>query len=207
MGLHYNSPTQENPLHATSSPWRHLQCHWVCYILWCKWHPACTTAQTCHRALCVTTACQRPSMLHVCMLSCFSHVQLFATPRTVAHQTPLSMGFSRQEHWSGLPCPPPGDLSNPGIEPMSPEAAALQADSLPLSHRGSPHLCSTSTNDGSFLPAGCWVAQLQKGSRVFFVVWLLWPTVLDWDLWNRFFRKRIACTGLFGSAFGINKWC
>ena len=72
-------------------------------------------------------------MLHACMLSHFSHVQLFATPWTVAHQTPLSMGFSRQEHWSGLPCPPPGDLSNPGIEPMSPEAPALQVDSLLLS--------------------------------------------------------------------------
>ena len=43
------------------------------------------------------------------------------TPWTVAHQAPLSMGFSRQEYWSGLPCPPPGDLPNPGIEPRSPE--------------------------------------------------------------------------------------
>ena len=49
------------------------------------------------------------------------------TPWTVAHQAPLSMGFSRQEYWSGLPCPPPGDLPNPGIEPWPP---ALQADSL-----------------------------------------------------------------------------
>ena len=50
-----------------------------------------------------------------------------ATPWTVAHQAPLSMGFSRQEYWSGLPFPSPGDLHNPGIEPKSP---ALQADSL-----------------------------------------------------------------------------
>ena len=49
----------------------------------------------------------------------------FATPWTVAHQTPLSMGFSRQEYWSGLPCPPPGDLPNPGIEPMSLMSPAL----------------------------------------------------------------------------------
>ena len=49
---------------------------------------------------------------HACVLSC---VRLFATPWTVAHQDPLSMGFSRQEHWSGLPCPPPGDLPHPGI--------------------------------------------------------------------------------------------
>ena len=48
------------------------------------------------------------------------------------------MGFSRQEYWSGLPCPPPGDLPDPGIEPMSPASRALQADYLPLSHWGSP---------------------------------------------------------------------
>ena len=52
------------------------------------------------------------------MLS-FSHVQLFATLWTVAHQAPLSMGFSRQEYWSELPFPSPGDLSNPGIKPES----------------------------------------------------------------------------------------
>ena len=60
-----------------------------------------------------------------CMLSHFSHVRLFVTPWTVAHQAPLSMGFSRQEYWSGLPCPPPGDLPNPGIEPTSLTCPAL----------------------------------------------------------------------------------
>ena len=49
-----------------------------------------------------------------------SHVQLFAAPWTVAYQVPLSMGFSRQEYWSGLPFPSPGDLPNRGIEPGSP---------------------------------------------------------------------------------------
>ena len=53
------------------------------------------------------------------MLSHFSHVRLFATLWTVARQAPLSMGFSRQEHWSGLPFPPLGNLSDPGIEPVS----------------------------------------------------------------------------------------
>ena len=57
-----------------------------------------------------------------------SRVQLFATPRTVAYQAPLSMGFSRQESWSGLPFPSPGDLPNPGIKLGSP---ALQTDALP----------------------------------------------------------------------------
>ena len=58
-----------------------------------------------------------PSILY-CALSRFSHVQLFATLWTVAHHTPLSMGFSRQEYCSGLPCSPPGDLPDPGIEPL-----------------------------------------------------------------------------------------
>ena len=52
---------------------------------------------------------------YVCVLSCFSHIQLFVTLWTVAHQAPLSMEFSRQEYLSGLSCPPPGDLPNPGI--------------------------------------------------------------------------------------------
>ena len=56
-------------------------------------------------------------------------------PWTVAHQAPLSMGFSRQEYWSGMPCPLPGDLPNPGIEPTPPASPTLQADSLPLSHQ------------------------------------------------------------------------
>ena len=60
---------------------------------------------------------------------------------TVARQAPLSIGFSRQEYWSGLPCPSPGDLPDPGIEPVSPEAPALQADSLLLSHQGSQYIC------------------------------------------------------------------
>ena len=59
------------------------------------------------------------------MLSCFGSVQLFATLWTVAHQAPLSMGFSRQEYWRGLPCPPPRDLPNPGIEPSSLMSPAL----------------------------------------------------------------------------------
>ena len=61
----------------------------------------------------------------VLMLSCFSHVQLFTTPRTVAHQAPLSMGFSRQEYWSGLPCPLPGGLPNLEMELESLTSPAL----------------------------------------------------------------------------------
>ena len=73
--------------------------------------------------------------VHAKSLSC---VHLFATPWTAACQAPLSMGFSRQEHWSGFPCPSPGDLPDPGIETKSPEAPALQTDSLPLVLPGKP---------------------------------------------------------------------
>ena len=67
-----------------------------------------------------------------------THLCLFATPWTVARQAPLSMGFSRQEYWSGLPFPPSEDLPNPGIESRSP---TLQADSLPSEPPGKSHKC------------------------------------------------------------------
>ena len=70
-------------------------------LLWAKWLPS-------------TLNC-----VHTCMLSWFSRIRLFVTLRTVVHLAPLSMGFSRQEYWSGLPCSPPGDLPIPGIEPVS----------------------------------------------------------------------------------------
>ena len=67
------------------------------------------------------------------MLSC---IQCFPTPQTVARQAPLSMGFSRQECWSGLPFPPPGDLPDPGIEPASPALAGRFFTNVPP---GKPH--------------------------------------------------------------------
>ena len=69
------------------------------------------------------------------MVKLLSHVRLFATPWTVAHQAPPSMEFSRQEYWSGLPFPSPGDLPDPGIEPGSP---TLQADALLSEPPGKP---------------------------------------------------------------------
>ena len=68
-------------------------------------------------------------------LKSFSRVRLFATPWTVACQAPLSLGFSRQEYWSGLPFPSPGDLPDPGIEPGS---LALEADALTSEPPGKP---------------------------------------------------------------------
>ena len=64
-----------------------------------------------------------------------SHVRLFATPWTVVYQAPPSIAFSRQEYWSGLPFPSPGDLPNPGIKPGSPE---LQTDALLSEPPGKP---------------------------------------------------------------------
>ena len=87
-----------------------------------------------------------------CVLSCFSRVWLFATLQTVAHQAPLSMGFSRQEYWTGLPFPSPGDLPDLGIEPAAP---ALQAESLLQRHQA----CFV-----SILPAGVYAVGRLEGS-------------------------------------------
>ena len=77
---------------------------------------------------------------HACSVPC---VWLFAILWIVASQGPLSMGISRQEYWSGLLCPLPGDLPDAEMEPTSP---ALQADSLPLSHQGSQYVSSELPN-------------------------------------------------------------
>ena len=71
---------------------------------------------------------RKPITIYQLQVKSLSCVQLFATPWTVDYEASPSMGFSRQEYWSGLPFPSPGDLPNPGIEPGSP---ALQADALP----------------------------------------------------------------------------
>ena len=75
----------------------------------------------------------------MCVRTCMlSHVQFFAAPWTVAHQAPLSMGFSRQEYWSGLPCPPPRYLPDPRIKPNLSCLLHWRAGSLPLVPLGKP---------------------------------------------------------------------
>ena len=74
-------------------------------------------------------------LVKVKLLSC---VQLFETPQTVAYQAPLSMGFSREEYWNGVSFSSPGHHPNPESEPTTLASPALQADSLLLSHQGSP---------------------------------------------------------------------
>ena len=83
------------------------------------------------------TAMQRENYWLCCAVLSRSVVSdSFVTPWTVALRLLCPWGFSRQEYWSALPCPPPGDLPNPGTEPLSP---SLQEDSLPLSYQGSPN--------------------------------------------------------------------
>ena len=93
--------------------------------------------ETCIIQVCLSWQCWRRGLvtqsrllashilLRVCLLSCFRRVWLFVTLCTIARQTRLSMGFSRQGYWSGLPCPPPGDLPNLGIKPASLTSPAL----------------------------------------------------------------------------------
>ena len=87
-----------------------------------------------------------------------------------ALQTPLFMGFPRQEYWNGLPCPSPGNLPNPGIEPESSASPVLQVDSLPLSHRGSPNRQHTGTQ--------------RNGTEGWGILNLLWEqrVIRAWDI-------------------------
>ena len=82
------------------------------------------------------------SVSYTTVQSCvLSRVQLFVAPWTVARQAPLSMGFSRQEYWSGLPFPPAGDLPNPGTEPISLASPALAGGFLTTSATWEAHIC------------------------------------------------------------------
>ena len=122
------SPLARNPSqHQSLSQWGGQSTGQITYWLWKRldgW-----------RILC---SCQVASWVGIFPeVTVLNRVQLFATPWTVACQAPLSMGFSRQEHWSGLPFPSPGDLPDPGIIPGSP---TLQANSLPAEPPGKPSI-------------------------------------------------------------------
>ena len=105
----------------------------------------------------------KKDIVRVFMLSHFSPVQLFVTLWTVALQAPLSVGFSSQEYWSGLPCPPPGDLPNPGIKPSS---LALKADSLLSEPPGKIfHSCSLLNWGSSFLVLVFWEFRKWIGTK------------------------------------------
>ena len=130
-----------NKVHAISpTVQRVLGGMFLCGVLRCDhWLNTCDHgwAQTLRLEALIYKPCRvGPPHGHAYVLSHFKS-RLTATLWTVALQTPLHMGFSRQEHWSRLPCPAPRDLPDPGIKPRSP---TLQADSLPLSHQGSPRI-------------------------------------------------------------------
>ena len=90
--------------------------------------------------------------IHVCTLSFFSRVQLFANLWAVARQAPLSMEFSRQEYWSGLPCPPPGELLDPEIEPESLRSPALANGFFTTSTTWEAHTYTYVPSFGDFRP-------------------------------------------------------
>ena len=136
-------------------------------------------------------------IITVCVWS-LSHVRLFATPWTAAHQAPLSTGFPRQEYWSGLPFLFPGDLPNPGIEPESLTAPVLAGTlSLTLSHLGSPiillnniiythtiHLHTHIYIIYEFVLSFLFVGTCYYSACKFFVDYMLWNYVLSVYGWS-----------------------
>ena len=109
-----------------------------------------------------------------------SRVRLFATPWTVAHQAPLSVGFSRQEYWSGLPFPSPGDLPDPGIEPRSP---ASRADTLTSEPPGKPLLHKDRSKSLSSALIICrmtslWIPQITVSNQIKSLI-PCWKTELE----------------------------
>ena len=138
------------------------------------------------------------STVHVFTQS-LSHVRLFVTPWTVAHQAPLSMGFPRQEYWSGLSFPTPGDLPNPGTELRLFHLLPCQVNSLPLNQLGSPRLTSNvrknhivlnsvilhiihGWNDNSkifiFQIFKCILYEINISQHTLFVILIIWPKYL-----------------------------
>ena len=103
-----------------------------------------------------------------CMLSRFSCVRLFVMLWIIACEAPLSTGFARQEYWSGSLCPPPGDLPDPGFEPLLLCLLHWQAGSLQLSHWGSPVIAQVNLNSGN---QEVYVFQKQRVENLVFKAW------------------------------------
>ena len=136
-----------------------------------------------------------PSMSAGMPAQLLSHVQLFATPWTRAHQAPLSMGFSRQEYRSGLLFPPPGDLHN---RRSNPHLLRCLAGSLPLSHPGAPCSLSVESTFFSLSPFHCVLdSGFESMCFVYCVVMIfLWSSISVWrSFW--LFRKWVCLFGFF----------
>ena len=142
-------------LSQLAQPWA-----WVSQTVWWGGHLFyCVCVCVC---VCVCARARAHVRAHTCM---FSHVWLFATPWTVARQAPLSMGFSRQEYWSGLLCPPPGDLPDPGIKSASSALAGKFFITVPP---GKPLFYCAYLN----FHDSCWTGQ----------TWSSWPWLRDQTL-------------------------
>ena len=138
-GLILVSPLILSPL--WSGRWAAMYHLFGNYQAWVRFHPSgpAKLKRTPHITHFLGISTKSPLFFGACMLSRFSRVQLFVTLWTVAHQDPLSMDFSRQECWSGLPCPPPGDLPNPGIKSAFLKSPALAGRLfIPLAPPGKP---------------------------------------------------------------------
>ena len=105
-------------------------------------------------------------------------VRCFSTLWTVAHQVPLSMGFPRQEYWSGLPFSSPGDLTNPGVEPIPAMSPVLQAYSLPIEPSGKPVSCTKWREVAQSCPTLCNPTDCSPPG--FSVHGIFQATVLEW---------------------------
>ena len=93
----------------------------------------------------------------MCVLSLFISLQYYAILWTVAHETPLSTGFSRQKYWAGLPCPPPGDLPDPGTAPMSLMSPVLAGRFQPLGPPGKTHLLEQNSEQFLLITSISWL--------------------------------------------------
>ena len=125
-----------------------------------------------------------------------SHVWLFATLWTVAHQAPLSIGFSRQEYWRGLSCPPPGDLLNPRTERTSSVSPALRAESLPTEASSTNQLPSEITLYSGAIPEVMSNKHEINASitALFSPLWVLWSPVIQRTqafLWSSYFSPKV----------------
>ena len=122
----------------------HLSQKDKCCVIPCLWRNLQPVISDCEiieklcLCMCVCVGLCYQFLAHAYMLSCFSHGPLFSTLWTIALQASMSMGFSRQEYWSGLPCPPPGDLPHPGIEHASLMSPALASRFFTTEQKGSP---------------------------------------------------------------------
>ena len=152
--------------------WPHIL-HLIHYF---PWHPTPVMSLLCPPSYLFNSVVLQMCSEDACILSHFSCIWLFVIPWTVAHQAPLSMEFTRQEYWSGLSWPPPGDLPNPGIEPTSLMSPVLQAGSLPLA-RSDLHQNQLRCLFQDFLnllvcsPRMCFLNRLCEGILLLIQVW------------------------------------